>query len=264
LEASNHIPVRSGGWARMNRALSPSLLALVLTATPQTVYAAVKREVSQVKPTSLEHVCEPGLDGRTRLSLALEAAICQAAQRHGLQPSVLRVFAVIESGGNSHATTGSYHGVYQLSHSVFRQYGGRGSIFDLRENTNVAARKLREEIDTFTQQYGRAPTALDLYLIHQQGVEGAARHMADPDAPAWLNMHRTGKGQKKGPKWARLAIWGNVPTDERPRFPGGVNSITSRQFMDLWGRKIARLGGGEPLLRERITEDASKLAPKGS
>jgi hypothetical protein len=156
--------------------------------------------------------------------------------------STLRAFAAIESGGNSRARTGSYYGVYQLSHSEFRKYGGRGNILDPKANTDVAARKLRLESDAFSLRYGRAPTATELYMIHQQGVSGAAMHMANPDVPAWLNIYLTDEGRRKGPGWARLAIWGNVPTDQRAQFPGGVDSITSRQFMDMWATKMATIG----------------------
>jgi hypothetical protein len=186
--------------------------------------------------------------GRLRFSPALEAAIQQASEHHGVPTATLRAFAAIESSGNPKAITGKYYGVYQLSHSEFRKYGGRGNIFDVNENTEVAARKLRAESDVFAQRYGRAPTANELYMIHQQGVEGAAKHMANPDAPAWRNMHLTGEGRQRGAGWARLAIWGNVPTDQRPQFAAGVDSITSRQFMEMWARKMMRFGGE----RERV------------
>src|SRR5215813_11955660 len=176
------------------------------------------------------------------LSPQLEGAIQRASERYSMAQSTLQAFAATESGGNSRARTGSYYGVYQLSHSEFRRYGGRGNIFDLRANTDVAARKLRSESDAFSLQYGRAPTATELYMIHQQGVSGAAMHMANPDVPAWLNMYLTDEGRRKGPGWARLAIWGNVPADQRAQFPGGVDSITSRQFMDMWATKMARFG----------------------
>jgi hypothetical protein len=178
-----------------------------------------------------------------QFSAQLEGAIQRASERYSMPQSTLRAFAAIESGGNSRAKTGSYCGVYQLSHSEFRKYGGHGNIFDPKANTDVAARKLRSESDAFSQKYGRTPTATELYMIHQQGVGGAAMHMANPDAPAWLNMYLTDEGQRKGPGWARLAIWGNVPADQRAQFPGGVDSITSRQFMEMWATKMARFGG---------------------
>ena len=85
--------------------------------------------------------------GGLRFSPALEAAIQQASERHGVPTATLRAFAAIESSGNPKAITGKYYGVYQLSHSEFRKYGGRGNIFDVNENTDVAARKLRAESD---------------------------------------------------------------------------------------------------------------------
>lgn len=177
-----------------------------------------------------------------QFSPQLEGAIQRASERYSMSRSTLRAFAAIESGGNPRARTGSYYGLYQLSHGEFRKYGGRGNIFDPKMNTDVAARKLRSESDAFSQKYGRAPTATELYMIHQQGVGGAAMHMANPDTPAWLNMYLTDEGQRKGPGWARQAIWGNVPADQRAHYPAGVESITSRQFMDMWATKMARFG----------------------
>lgn len=201
------------------RRLSAAMgVALLLVAAPQIAQAAVQ------------------------FSPRLEDTIQKASNDHGLPASTLRAFAAIESGGNPRVRTGSYYGVYQLSHGEFRKHGGRGSILDLEENTQAAARKLRAEADEFSRQHGRQPTATELYMLHQQGVAGTAMHMENPDAPAWQNMHRTSEGQKKGPAWARLAIWGNVPQDQRVQFPDGVDGVTSRQFMQLWERKLARFG----------------------
>jgi hypothetical protein len=180
-----------------------------------------------------------------QFSPLLEDTIQQASNVQGLAPSILRAFAAIESGGNPRARTGSYFGVYQLSHNEFRKYGGRGNIFDLSENTQAAARKLRAEADAFSRQYGRQPTATELYMLHQQGIAGTAMHIENPDGPAWQNMYRTSEGQKKGPAWARLAIWGNIPQDQRAQFPDGVDSVTSRQFMELWDRKLMRFGANQ-------------------
>src|SRR5215471_21843883 len=92
-----------------------------------------------------------------QFSPQLEGAIQSASERYSMPQSTLRAFAAIESGGNSWTKTGSYYGVYQLSHGEFRKYGGHGNIFDPKVNTDVAARKLRSESDAFSLQYGRAP-----------------------------------------------------------------------------------------------------------
>jgi hypothetical protein len=178
-----------------------------------------------------------------RFSPDVDEAIEQAAERHAVPQSALRAFAFIESGGRARVSTGSYHGVFQLSHGEFRKYGGRGSIFDVKQNTEAAARKLRAEVDVFYQKHGRGPTAVELYLMHQQGIYGAQMHLTDPDDLAWQNMYQTGEGRKRGAGWARRAVWGNVPTGERARFPAGVESITSRDFIDIWTRRMERFGG---------------------
>lgn len=178
-----------------------------------------------------------------RLAPGIEAAIQQAAQQHGIDPVMLRTFVLIESGGNPNNVTGSYRGLLQLSPQEFAQHGGTGDIFDPAANLSAGARKLRAEMAQFQQSYGRPPNAWEIYLIHQQGVGGAAAHMANPDAPAWQNMAGTAEGRMRGPQWAQQAIWGNVPTDARGQF-GDVNNITSRDFMRLWEQRVARFGGG--------------------
>lgn len=175
----------------------------------------------------------------------VEDALQRAAQRYGVPPETLRAFTSIESGGNPSARTGGYHGLLQLSPQEFARYGGRGNIYDTNENMEVGAAKLKAEGDTFEKKYGRQPTASELYMIHQQGEGGSAAHWANPDQPAWKSMLSTGEGQQKGEGWARQAIWGNVPDDVKRQY-GSVDNITSKQFTDLWDRKVQAMGGQAP------------------
>jgi hypothetical protein len=173
----------------------------------------------------------------------IEAAIQAASQQYGVDPNTMRAFSKIENGGRAGGHTGSYYGAFQLSPGEFARYGGTGDITDPTANTMAAGRKLRAESDQFASKYGRAPTPSELYMIHQQGVGGAAEHMKYPDAPAWQNMYATGEGQQKGMDWARRAIWGNIPDDQKAQF-GNVDNVTSRQFMDMWAKKVADFGAG--------------------
>jgi hypothetical protein len=166
------------------------------------------------------------------------------AQAYGLNPDELARRVQIESSGNPLATTGSYHGLLQLSPGEYARHGGTGSIYNPYNNLDAGARKMAEDNRAFSQKYGRDPTPTDSYLIHQQGEGGYAMHMAYPDRPAWKNMYMTGEGQQKGPDWARRAIWGNVPSDVRKQYPGGVENLTSRQFADIWRNKVE--GSGAP------------------
>lgn len=144
----------------------------------------------------------------------------------------------IESGGDPNARTGSYSGLFQMSADEAARYGN---------TVEGGTARLQNLADNFRRKYGREPSHTEIYLAHQQGEGGLGAHLANPDAPAWQNMAGTAEGRKKGEGWAKQAIWGNVPADVRANFPGGVDSLTSRQFMDLWndkvGRRLAKFGG---------------------
>jgi hypothetical protein len=192
----------------------------------------------------------------------VENAIGGAAQRFGVDPNLLKTFARIESGGRPNARTGSYKGLFQLSDSEFGKYGG-GNIYDPAANASAAAQKLARESAQFRAKYGRDPQPNDLYMIHQQGEGGYAAHTANPNAPAWQNMYSTAEGRQKGPGWAKQAIWGNVPSDVRAQYPGGVDSLTSQQFLDLWKAKVERLGGGSPASTNEVSNGAPMATPIG-
>jgi transglycosylase-like protein with SLT domain len=176
---------------------------------------------------------------------SIEGIIQNEARRNNLDPNVLRAFSGIESGHNPHQQTGQYKGLFQLSDAEFNKYGGTGDIFDPNLNAAAAARKLRAESDAFKEKAGRDPTANELYMIHQQGAGGAANHYAYPDRPAWLNMYSTAEGRQKGVAWAKQAIWGNIPDDQKRIFRN-VENVTSQQFTDMWDRRVRRFGGGAP------------------
>ena len=171
----------------------------------------------------------------------VEAAINQAAAQHGVSPQRLRTFITIESGGNPTVRTGSYVGLGQLSPAEFAKHGG-GDILNPADNASALASKLKAEGADLGRKLGREPTDAEIYMVHQQGVGGAAAHAGNPDAPAWQNMAGTGEGRAKGEAWAKQAIWGNVPDDVKRQY-GSVENMTSRQFTDLWGAKVAGFGG---------------------
>jgi hypothetical protein len=168
-------------------------------------------------------------------------AIGQAAQESGLDPQMLHRFVQIESGGNPYARSGSYMGLLQLGPREFRQYGS-GDPFNTMDNLRAGARKIAAEAQAFRVTNGRDPSPTDLYLQHQQGTGGYAAHMANPELPAWQNMLSTGEGQEKGAGWAKRAIWGNVPDDVKRQF-GSVDNLTSRDFVNLWRRKVEGTAG---------------------
>lgn len=180
----------------------------------------------------------------TTTANAVNDAVQAAAQKYGLDPNMLHTFVRIESGGNPLAVTGSYKGLLQLGPEEFAKHGG-GNIFSIPDNVNAGAAKIASESAAFQQQYGRPPSGPELYMIHQQGVGGAAAHMENPDQPAWRSMLSTGEGKQKGESWAKQAIWGNVPDDMKRKF-GSVDNITSGDFTNMWADKYDRKSGADP------------------
>jgi len=169
----------------------------------------------------------------------IRAEIEQAAMLFNVDVRMMKAFARIESGYNPRAKTGSYKCLFQLSDSEFAKYW-RGNIYDIRDCSIAAARKFATEAAQFEKDVGRKATAAELYCIHQQGYQGCAFHYAAPNQLAWKNMYLTSEGQEKGEKWARKAIWGNVPWDLKNKIKGGVNALTSGQFIALWTERVNR------------------------
>lgn len=169
----------------------------------------------------------------------IRTEIEQAAMLFDVDVGMMKAFAKIESDYDPKARTGKYKCLYQLSDWEFAKYW-QGDIYDIRDCSIAAARKFATEAAEFEKDVGRRATAAEIYCIHQQGYQGCAFHYAAPHQLAWKNMYLTSEGQEKGEAWARKAIWGNVPSDLKNEIKGGVEALTSGQFIALWTERVDR------------------------
>jgi hypothetical protein len=155
----------------------------------------------------------------------------------GMDFTFMKTIARIESGFDPKQRTGSYIGLFQLSKYEFEKYGS-GDILVARDNTVAAALKMMAEGVLFEMFNQRTPTLNDLYLIHQQGVEGATEHLSHPNRLAWRSMCATDEGKEKGEKWCKRAIWGNtLPAIKRVW--KNVNKVTSGAFVAMWQQRVS-------------------------
>ncbi len=163
--------------------------------------------------------------------------IKRASEAFGLDFNYMKAVARIESNFDPKQRTGSYIGLFQLSKYEFNKFGS-GQIRNPRDNAVAAAYKIITEGILFEWVTHKKPTLSDLYLIHQQGWEGAAEHISQPDRIAWKSMCATSEGMEKGEKWCKRAIWRNtVPAVKRAW--KSVDKLTSGAFVGMWRERVA-------------------------
>jgi hypothetical protein len=159
-----------------------------------------------------------------------------ASDAFGLDLSFMKAVAKIESGFDPKQRTGSYIGLFQLSNYEFDKYGS-GDITDSRGNAIAAAYKFATAAILFELNTHKKPTLSDLYLIHQQGTQGAAEHVSHPERIAWKSMCATDEGRVKGEKWCKRAIWQNTLPAVRQIWKS-VDNLTSGAFVDMWQQRV--------------------------
>jgi hypothetical protein len=162
--------------------------------------------------------------------------IKRASDAFGLDFNFMKAVAKIESGFNPKQRTGSYMGLFQLSNSEFKE-NGSGNITDPRDNSIAGAYKFATEALLFEIGTGRKPTFSDLYLIHQQGWQGAAQHVSHPKRIAWKSMCATDEGKEKGERWCKLAIWRNTLPAIKHVWKS-VDKLTSGAFVGMWQQRV--------------------------
>ena len=164
--------------------------------------------------------------------------IKRASDAFGLDFNFMTAVAKIESDFDPKQRTGSYIGLFQLSNTEFRNYGS-GDILNARDNAIAAAYKFMTEAILFELSTHKRPTLSDIYLIHQQGVQGAAEHVSHPDRIAWQSMCATDEGREKGEKWCKRAIWANT-LPEIKHIWKSVDNLTSGTFVKMWQDRVHR------------------------
>jgi hypothetical protein len=163
----------------------------------------------------------------------------RAARAFGLDVVFMEAVAKIESDFNPKGRTGSYIGLFQLSKHEFDLYGS-GEITDARDNAVAGSYKFIVEAILFELQTHKKPTLADLYLIHQQGTQGAAEHIAHPERLAWESMCATDEGKVKGERWCKRAIWQNTLPLVKQMY-GSVEKLSSAAFVEMWRDRVVTL-----------------------
>ena len=104
-------------------------------------------------------------------------------QQFQLPGGYLARTAQLESAMNPNARNprSSAGGLFQFIDGTAKQYG-LADRFDPIQASQAAARFAADNQAHLAKRLGRAPTAAELYLAHQQGAAGAAGKLTNPDA----------------------------------------------------------------------------------
>jgi hypothetical protein len=164
--------------------------------------------------------------------------IKRASDAFGLDFNFMKAVAKIESDFDPKQRTGSYVGLFQLSNDEFAKFGS-GDILNARDNAIAAAYKFATAATLFELKTHKKATISDLYLIHQQGTQGAEEHINHPDSVAWKSMCATDEGKQKGEKWCKRAIWDNTLPEIKHVWKT-VDNLTSGAFVKMWQQQVDR------------------------
>ena len=180
--------------------------------------------------------------------------IREAASLYGLELAMMMSIAKVESDFNPGVRTGSYKGLFQLSHYEFKKYGD-GSIWDARDNARAAAHMFLVQAEKFRWALGHYPDYAERYMVHQQGIQGAIEHYTHPERVAWQSMCATDEGILKGEQWCRKCIWGNLLPEWKQAF-ASVDKIQSGDFVSLWTGRIDHLAN-----RYSVAQGGASVSP---
>jgi hypothetical protein len=109
---------------------------------------------------------------------SVDDAINQTAATAGMDPSYWRAIASIESSLNPSSNYDKYtqyKGLYQIGTrdhpgepSEWTRHGS-GSVYNPMDNARTAASLAAENNAKFQEHFGRAPSPIETYMMHQQG-----------------------------------------------------------------------------------------------
>lgn len=176
----------------------------------------------------------------------VDEAIQAAAKSAGIDVNTMRAIASIESSMNPASNmnkTTQYKGLYQIGREEWAKYG-QGDIYNPYDNAMAASRMFTDHAAEFSKRYGRAPTATEMYLMHQQGLgfytRGAMTNIAGNPYPGMSGPQTGGFGGsfERG--------WGSELERRKKKFEEVYPPLQSGGFIDRGG--LARLHEGEAVI----------------
>jgi hypothetical protein len=170
---------------------------------------------------------------------SVDDAIAATAARAGMDPAYWRAVASIESRltpNSNYDKPTQYKGLFQIGtrdtpegKSEWTRHGS-GNIYNAMDNARTAAELAAENNARFQAHYGRAPTPIETYMMHQQGLgfytNGTMTNIAGNPYPG-MSGPQTPQSFEAG--WARelerrAKGFGGQPSGNYPQSVAGTRS----------------------------------------
>lgn len=219
-------PLAAQKFLENNRDKLPAEKVLALEGRVKA--AAIKQEADDIAAGRPSKVSSGLIRGG-----AVEKRIEQTAAEVGVSPTMAKVVASIESNfGQTPDRPGSqYRGVYQLGDAAAERVGGR----DVEHGVKYLALTKSD----LTNKLGREPKDWEVYLAHQQGAEGAATLLANPNVPAGQLLRPSHISQNGGdpnaPASAFVAKWRNEYERRAARISDAPETSSN---LEVWGDSL--------------------------
>jgi hypothetical protein len=193
-----------------------SLAALGKATTPQDNLGDLAKRYG-VTPTAPTPATAPTAGGTSAPFAApptsgdVNAAIRASAGTAGMDPAYWKSVASIESSLNPSSNYNKptqFKGLFQMGPGAWKDAGGSGDIYNAKDNATAAANYAKANNAWFKQSYGRDPTPVETYMMHQQGRD----------------FYQSGN---------MTNVAGNP-------YPGMSGPQTPQSFEQGWGREIER------------------------
>jgi hypothetical protein len=196
---------------------------------------------------------------------SVDDAINQTAATAGMDPSYWRAIASIESSLNPSSNYDKYtqyKGLYQVGtrdhpgeQSEWTRHGS-GSVYNPMDNARAAAALAAENNAKFQAHFGRAPSPIETYMMHQQGFgfykDGTMSNIAGNPYPG-MRGPQTPQSFEAG--WAREL--------ERQRQRAGESS--AGQFPpSVAGTRYTSAGGSSGVPSGATASGAGPVSPAPS
>lgn len=202
-----------------------------------TPKAILDWKLGQSQPLNFESVGLTGTEAagqianiESKYDKGTSAKFAAIEEARGLPPGYLTGAYGIESnfGQNPGKSSAGALGPFQFIPSTATAYG-LADRTDLDQSAEAAARLASDNKAALTRALGREPTGGELYLAHQQGVDGAIALLTHPDRPAAQSVNYQ-------------AIRQNLPAGMQ----GQAATMTGKQFASFWGNQWAAKAGQAP------------------